>query len=97
MASIKVQAVPSNTNVTVQDANNLSVNVQGGNNINLEVTPTPKQVVQINRGVSGRDGGDRIAGYPVVMSNIQRNDVVMFGTNQWVNTNQTEITDGGNF
>jgi hypothetical protein len=97
MASIKVQAVPSNTNVTVQDANNLSVNVQGGNKINLEVTPTPKQVVQINRGVSGRDGGDRIAGYPVVMSNIQRNDVVMFGTNQWVNTNQTEITDGGNF
>jgi hypothetical protein len=97
MASIKVQAVPSNTNVTVQDANNLSVNVQGGNKINLEVTPTPKQVVQINRGVSGKDGGDRIAGYPVVMSNIQRNDVVMFGTNQWVNTNQTEITDGGNF
>lgn len=97
MASIKVQAVPSNTNVTVQDANNLSVNVQGGNNINLEVTPTPKQIVQINRGVQGRSGADTIAGYPVVMSNIQRNDVVMFGTNQWVNTNQTEITDGGNF
>lgn len=97
MASIKVQAVPSNTNVTVQDANNLSVNVQGGNKINLEVTPTPKQIVQINRGVQGRSGGDLIAGYPVVMSNIQRNDVVMFGTNQWVNTNQTEITDGGNF
>lgn len=97
MANIKVQAVPSNTNVSVQDANNLTVNVQGGNKVNVEVTPIANQTIQINRGVSGRDGGDRIAGYPVVMSNIQRNDVVMFGTNQWVNTNQTEITDGGNF
>lgn len=97
MANIKVQAVPSNTNVTVQDANNLTVNVQGGNKVNVEVTPTAKQTIQINRGVAGRDGGDFIAGYPVVMSNIQRNDVVMFGVNQWVNTNQTEIVDGGNF
>lgn len=97
MANIKVQAVPSNTNVSVQDANNLTVNVQGGNKVNVEVTPTAKQTIQINRGIAGRDGGDYIAGYPVVMSNIQRNDVVMFGVNQWVNTNQTEIVDGGNF
>lgn len=97
MANIKVQAVPSNTNVSVQDANNLTVNVQGGNKVNVEVTPVAKQTIQINRGIAGRDGGDYIAGYPVVMSNIQRNDVVMFGVNQWVNTNQTEIVDGGNF
>lgn len=76
---------------------NINVNVTDGNNINLQVTPTPRQTVQINRGVAGKDGGDKIAGYPVVMSNIQRNDVVMFGTNQWVNVNQTEIADGGNF
>lgn len=97
MANIKVQAVPSNTSVSVQDANNLTVNVQGGNKVNVEVTPTAKQTIQINRGIAGRDGGDYIGGYPVVMSNIQRNDVVMFGVNQWVNTNQTEIVDGGNF
>lgn len=97
MANIKVQAVPSNTNVSVQDANNLTVNVQGGNKVNVEVTPVANQTIQISRGVAGRDGGDYIAGYPVVMSNIQRNDVVMFGVNQWVNTNQTEIVDGGNF
>ena len=97
MANIKVQAVPSNTNVSVQDANNLTVNVQGGNKVNVEVTPVAKQKIQINRGIAGRDGGDFIAGYPVVMSNIKRNDVVMFGVNQWVNTNQTEIVDGGNF
>ena len=97
MAGIKVQAVPSSTNVSVQDANNLTVNVQGGNNVNVEVTPVPKQTIQINRGVSGRDGGDFIGGYPVVMSNIKYRDVVMFGTNQWNNVNQTEISDGGNF
>lgn len=97
MAQIKVSAVPSNTNVNVQDANNLTVNVQGGNKVNVEVKPTAKQVVQINRGVAGRDGGDRIAGYPVVMSDIQRRDVVMFGVNEWNNVPQTEISDGGNF
>ena len=97
MATLNVQTVPSNTNVTVENANNLSVNVSGGNNINLEVIPTPTQIVQINRGVAGRDGGDYIGGYPVVMSSIQPRDVVMFGTNQWNNVNQTEISDGGNF
>ena len=97
MATLNVQTVPSNTNVTVQDGNNLSVNVQSGNNINLEVVPTPTQIIQINRGIPGGDGGDFIAGYPVVMSNIQYRDVVMFGNNEWVNTNQIEITDGGNF
>lgn len=97
MATLNVQTVPSNTTVTVQNANNLSVNLQGGNNINLEVVPTPTQIVQINRGVAGRDGGDFIGGYPVVMSSIQPRDVVMFGSNEWNNVSQTEISDGGNF
>ena len=97
MATLNVQNVPSNTNVTVENANNLSVNVTTGNNINLEVIPTPTQVVQINRGVAGRDGGDYIGGYPVVMSSIQPRDVVMFGSGEWNNVNQLEISDGGNF
>ena len=97
MSTINVQTVPSSTNVTVQDANNINVNVQGGNQINLEVVPTPTQTIQINRGVAGRDGGDRIAGYPVIMTDIQPRDVVMFGTNEWNNVPQTEIADGGNF
>lgn len=97
MATISVQTVPSNTNVTVQDANNLNVNVTTGNSINLEVTPTPTQTIQINRGIAGRDGGDFIGGYPVIMSSVQTRDVVMFGTNQWNNVSQTEISDGGNF
>lgn len=97
MANIKVSAVPSNTNVSVQDANNLTVNVQGGNKVNVEVTPVPKQVVQINRGVQGQPGNNNIAGYPVVMANIQQKDVIMFGVNEWNNVPQTEIADGGNF
>lgn len=97
MANIKVSAVPTNTSVNVQDGNNLSVNVQGGNRVNVEVTPVPKQVIQINRGVSGPAGNDNIAGYPVVMANIQQRDVIMFGVNQWNNVPQTEIADGGNF
>jgi hypothetical protein len=75
----------------------INVNVQNQNNINLEVIPTPTQVIQINRGVAGRDGGDYIGGYPVVMSSIQPRDVVMFGVNEWNNVNQLEISDGGNF
>jgi hypothetical protein len=94
MANINVTAAAPSTTVTVQDGNNITAQVSGGNNINLTVTPTPNQIIQINRG-SGNN--NLIAGYPVVMSNIQYQDVVMFGSNQWNNINQTEITDGGNF
>jgi hypothetical protein len=76
---------------------NLNVTVQDGNNLNVQVTPTPKQVVQINRGVAGKDGGDKIGGYPVDVTGVQQYDVLMFGVNEWVNTPQTEIADGGNF
>lgn len=97
MANIKVSAVPSNTTVTVQDGNNITANIQGGNNVNVTVVPTPKQVIQINRGVKGSDGGDKIGGYPVNVTDAQRYDVLMFGVGEWVNTPQTEVTDGGNF
>lgn len=97
MAKLNVSAVPSNTNVTVQNANNIVANIQGGNEVNVQVTPTPKQVIQINRGVKGADGGDKIGGYPVSITGAQQYDVLMFGVNEWVNTPQTEIADGGNF
>lgn len=97
MAQLNVQAVPSNTNITVQDSNNIIANIQPGNNVSVQVIPTPKQVVQINRGVAGKDGGDKIGGYPVSITGAQQYDVLMFGVNEWVNTPQTEIADGGNF
>lgn len=76
---------------------NINVNVQNGNNVNLQVTPTPRQVVQINRGVAGKDGGDKIGGYPVQITSAQDYDALMFLSSKWVNIPQTEIADGGNF
>ena len=51
---------------------NLNVNVIDGNNIAVQVTPVPKQVIQINRGVQGPPGpagGTDIGGYPVTITN----------------------------
>lgn len=76
---------------------NLTVNVIDGNNLNVQVTPVPKQIIQINRGVKGNDGGDNIGGYPVNVTSPNQYDVLMFGVGEWVNTPQTEVTDGGNF
>lgn len=97
MSKMTVTAVPSNTTVTVQDANNITANIQGGNNINVQVTPVPKQVIQINRGVQGPSGNDNIGGYPVVVTSAQNYDALMFLNNKWINNPQTEITDGGNY
>ncbi len=97
MANLKVSAVPNNTTVTVQDGNNITANIQGGNTVNVQVTPVAKQIVQINRGVAGKDGGDKIGGYPVNITGANQYDVLMFGVGEWVNTPQTEISDGGNF
>jgi hypothetical protein len=76
---------------------NMTVNVIDGNNLTVQVTPVPKQTIQINRGVAGADGGDKIGGYPVNITGANQYDVLMFGVGEWVNTPQTEITDGGNF
>ena len=76
---------------------NMTVNVIDGNNLNVQVTPVPKQIIQINRGVKGADGGDNIGGYPVNVTSPNQYDVLMFGVGEWVNTPQTEVTDGGNF
>jgi len=97
MANINVKTIPSNTSITVKDGNNISAVIAGGNNISLQVTPTPTQVIQINRGVAGRDGGDFIGGYPVLITSAKNYDALMFINNEWTNIDQLEIADGGNF
>jgi hypothetical protein len=97
MANINVSTVPSNTTVTVQDGNNITASISGGNNINLSVTPTPTQIVQIYRGVAGPSGNDNIGGYPVTIASPSNYDALMFVSSQWVNVNQIEIADGGNY
>ena len=77
-------------NVTVVDQNNVAVNV----------APPARNVINIDRGITGPPGPpgpNEIGGYPVNITSAQQYDVLMFGTNQWVNTPQTEITDGGNY
>lgn len=97
MATINVSTVPSNTNVNVQDANNVQVNVAPAARVNLEVTPVPTQVIQINRGVIGPPGPNTIGGYPISVSSPSNYDALMFLDNEWTNVPQVEITDGGNF
>ena len=97
MANLTVTAVPSNTNVSVQDANNIQLNVQPSTSVRIAVTPVPTQVIQINRGVQGPSGNESIGGYPVNIEDAQNFDALMFVNNQWVNIPQTEIADGGNF
>ena len=97
MANLNVSAVPSNTNVTVQDANNIQLSVKPAGAIKVEVTPVATQIVQINRGVQGPSGNNNIGGYPVAIDGPQNYDALMFLNNEWVNIPQTEIADGGNF
>jgi hypothetical protein len=97
MANINVQAVPSNTSVTVQYGNNITANISNGNNINLQVTPQARQVVNISRGVAGPPGPNDIGGYPINVTTPQPYDALMFVSNNWTNIPQTEIADGGNF
>jgi hypothetical protein len=97
MAQLNVQAVPSNTTVTVQDSNNIQLSVIPPTNVRVEVTPVANQIVQINRGVQGASGNSSIGGYPVNISGAQNYDALMFLNSQWTNIPQTEISDGGNF
>jgi hypothetical protein len=97
MARITVEAVPNSTTVNVQDGNNITANIQSGAAVNVQVTPQARQVININRGIAGPPGPNTIGGYPINIETPQPQDVLMFGINQWVNTPQTEIADGGNF
>lgn len=79
---------------------NINVSTSSGNTVQVQVTPLPNQVVQINRGVSGAvgpPGPNSIGGYPINITSPQNLDALMFQSNTWVNIPQTEIADGGNF
>ena len=90
----------NNVNVQVVDPNNLTVTVQNPASINAVITPTPNNVIQLNRGIvgpAGPAGPNEIGGYPITITSPQNSDLLMWQTGSWVNTNQTEVTDGGNF
>lgn len=92
-------------------SNNFIVKIEQQNNIDSTIeTQQQRKVSSVGvqgpagipgtvgaTGVQGPSGGNFIGGYPVIMSGLQTRDVVMFGTNQWNNVSQTEISDGGNY
>ena len=78
----------------------ISVQIQDSNNIVARVVPTPDNVIQLNRGIVGPigpSGSSNIGGYPIVISDANNRDVLMWMDGDWINVPQTEITDGGNF
>jgi hypothetical protein len=78
----------------------LSVQVQDSNNIIARVVPTPNNVIQLNRGIVGPvgpSGESNIGGYPIVITDANDRDVLMWMGGDWINVPQTEVTDGGNF
>lgn len=87
--------------------NQTDVLVSNQNNISVEVTPTARTEVTIDRGLvgprgpqgpQGPSGNSNIGGYPVNLDGVPNNyDALMFVSSQWVNVNQLEIADGGNY
>ena len=66
---------------------NLNVQVIDGNNLN----------VQVSRGLVGPAGPNAIGGFPININSASNYDALMFISNEWINVNQLEIADGGNF
>lgn len=104
MPNISVNVANANgVNVQVQDPNNLKVIVQNPTQITAVVTPQPSNIITLNRGIvgpqgpQGPSGESTVGGYPVDITSPQDRDVLMFMSGGWINTPQTEITDGGNF
>lgn len=77
--------------------NNTEVTVGRSASLNVDVTPVPTTVISISRGMTGPAGPNAIGGYPISITNAQNYDALMFVSNEWVNINQLEIADGGNF
>jgi hypothetical protein len=90
----------TSVNVNVVNQNNVDLVIEPPTRNVINLTPPAQQTISINRGLigpAGAPGPNEIGGYPVNITSAQQYDVLMFGTNEWVNTPQTEITDGGNY
>ena len=95
----------ASVNVSVQSGNSLIANVEttsqvinlNSTSITASITPTPNQVISLDRGLIGPAGPNAIGGYPISVSTPSNYDALMFLDNEWTNVPQVEITDGGNF
>lgn len=63
----------------------------------VEITAPGPQGATGPQGPQGEPGNSDIGGYPVQMSGVVDNDVIIFQSQKWVNAPQSNLTDGGNF
>ena len=82
-----------------------SIDIQPATPATLEVaiaTIGPKgeqgvQGVSGAQGIQGIPGPNTIGGYGIQISTLSVGDQLRFSGNNWENTSQTSLTDGGNF
>ena len=84
----------------------MTVSAVQGNDITINVVPVPRTEIKIDRSVAGPPGPtgpagppgtNTIGGYPITIDAPANRDALMWLEGIWVNINQIEITDGGNF
>ncbi|MFZ2736614.1 MAG: hypothetical protein WBI20_14790 [Burkholderiaceae bacterium] len=75
----------------------LTISSGSASHIAVDVSASPKTEITIDRGLLGPPGPSAVGGFPFAITGLQTGDVLQFGGEQWVNTPQTELTDGGNF
>ena len=78
----------------------MTVSAVQGNDITINVTPVPRTEIKIDRSVAGPPGPpgpNTIGGYPISIEAPANRDALMWLEGTWVNINQIEITDGGNY
>jgi len=81
----------------------MTVSAVQGNDITINVVPVPRTEIKIDRSVAGPPGPpgppgpNTIGGYPITIDAPANRDALMWLEGTWVNINQIEITDGGNY
>jgi hypothetical protein len=87
--------VPLNVAVEVKP-NKLTINVNPFAN-QVSVNAERNEVEIRSPGIQGASGITTIGGYGFDIQSLAEGDILQFGGEAWVNTPQTEMTDGGNF
>ncbi len=72
--------------------------VDQGTTVDVKTVKPQIEVTAVGpQGPRGADADGKIGGYNVNLNNPQNLDVLQFQSQEWVNSPQTNLTDGGNF
>lgn len=87
--------------ITVEVIKSVIEIVDAGSTVEVTQVKNVVEVTEVGiqgpRGPKGDPGDNTIGGYGINIDGLTTGDVLQFGGSAWVNTPQTEITDGGNF